>query len=119
MQRCSSHLSSKRDITEAERIGESAVKAVLEGKSGVMMYFKRISSNPYNVRIESVDATEVANRVKYFPREWNAENGHDVTEKAIEYCLPLIQGEQNFRIKNGIPQHYILPCALPRERAKK
>ena len=119
MQRCSSHLSSKRDITEAERIGESAVKAVLEGKSGVMMYFKRISSNPYNVRIESVDATEVANRVKYFPREWIAENGHDVTEKAIEYCLPLIQGEQNFRIKNGIPQHYILPCALPRERVKK
>ena len=119
MQRCSSHLSSKRDITEAERIGESAVKAVLEGQSGVMMYFKRISSNPYNVRIESVDATEVANRVKYFPREWIAENGHDVTEKAIEYCLPLIQGEQNFRIKNGIPQHYILPCALPRERVKK
>jgi 6-phosphofructokinase 1 len=119
MQRCSSHLSSKRDITEAERIGSSAVKAVLDGQSGVMMYFKRISNNPYNVRIESVDATLVANRVKYFPREWIAENGHDVTEKAIEYCLPLIQGEQNFRIKNGIPQHYILPCALPRERVKK
>lgn len=119
MQRCSSHVSSKRDITEAERIGGAAVKAMLDGASGEMMAFHRISNHPYNVRIDRVKATEVANRVKYFPREWIAENGHDVTEKAIEYCLPLIQGEQNIRIKNGIPQHYILPCALPRETVKK
>jgi len=120
MQRCSSHLSSKRDITEAERIGGSAVKAVMEGGiSGEMMYFHRISNHPYNVRIDHVSAEKVANHVKYFPREWISENGHDVTDKAIEYCLPLIQGEQNIRIKNGIPQHYILKCALPRETVKK
>lgn len=119
MQRCSSHISSKRDITEAERIGGAAVKAMLDGNSGVMMYFKRISNHPYNVRIDIVDAAEVANKVKYFPREWIAENGHDVTHHAIEYCLPLIQGEQNIRIENGIPRHYILPCALPHETVKR
>ncbi len=119
MQRCSSHLSSKRDITEAERIGGAAVKAFFEGVSGEMMVFKRISNHPYNVRIEHVDASLIANHVKYFPREWIAENGHDVTDRAIEYCLPLIQGEQNIRIENGIPQHYILKCALPRETVKK
>ena len=119
MQRCSSHLSSKRDISEAERIGSSAVKAMMDGKSGVMMYFNRISNKPYTVRIDYVDAKEVANRVKYFPREWIAENGHDVTDKAIEYCLPLIQGDQNIRYENGIPHQFILRCALPRETVKR
>lgn len=119
MQRCSSHISSKRDISEAERIGASAVKAMIDGNSGIMMCFKRTSNKPYTVRIDRVDAREVANRVKYFPREWIAENGHDVTDKAIEYCLPLIQGEQNIRYENGIPHQFILRCALPRETVKR
>lgn len=118
MQRCSSHLSSKRDITEAERIGGAAVKAALEGKTGIAMTFHRVSNHPYNVRIEAVDVREVANKVKYFPTEWINEAGNNVTDDAIEYCLPLIQGEQNIRIKNGLPQHYILRCALPREAAQ-
>ena len=118
MQRCSSHLSSKRDITEAERIGGAAVKTALDGISGVMMTFCRVANQPYNIRVDYADVSQVANKVKYFPQEWITENGHDVTQEAIDYCLPLIQGEQNIRIKNGIPQHFILPCALPRETAK-
>lgn len=118
MQRCSSHLSSKRDITEAERIGGAAVKTALDGNSGVMMTYYRVANQPYNIRIDFVNVNQVANKVKYFPKEWICENGNDVTKEAIEYCLPLIQGEQNIRIKNGIPQHYVLPCALPRETAK-
>ncbi len=116
MQRCSSHLSSKRDITEAERIGGAAVNAALNGHSGKMMVFRRVSEHPYNIRIESVDASRVANRVKYFPTEWINAEGNDVTEAAIRYTLPLIQGEQNFHMKNGMPQHYVLPEALPRPK---
>ena len=116
MQRCSSHLSSKRDISEAERIGGAAVKAALEGVSGEMMMFHRVANHPYNVRIEHVDIAKVANRVKYFPAQWINERGNNVTDDAVEYCLPLIQGEQNFRYKNGMPIHYILHQALPRKR---
>lgn len=116
MQRCSSHLSSKRDIAEAERIGGTAVKAALDGISGEMMVFRRVANHPYNVRIEHVDVSKVANCVKYFPIEWIAESGNNVTDEAVEYCLPLIQGEQNIRIKNGLPQHYILHHALPRKK---
>ena len=119
MQRCSSHLSSKRDITEAERIGGAAVSAALQGDSGCMMTFRRISQHPYNIRIEQVDVSKVANHVKYFPKEWIAKNGHDVTNDAVEYCLPLIQGEQNIRIKNGIPQHYVLHEALPNPKKQQ
>ena len=112
MQRCSSHVSSKRDITEAERIGGAAVKVALDGNSGVAMVFKRVSNHPYNVKIEYVDVKEVANKVKYFPKEWITENGHDVTEDAIEYCLPLIQGEQNIHTRNGLPIQFILKKSL-------
>lgn len=116
MQRCSSHLSSKRDITEAERIGGAAVKAALDGFSGRMMVYKRVRNHPYNIRIEHVDVREVANKVKYFPLEWINETQNNVTEEAIEYCMPLIQGEQNFRMKNGLPQHYVLRTALPHHK---
>lgn len=116
MQRCSSHLSSKRDITEAERIGGSAVKIALDGFSGRMMIYRRISNHPYNMRIEHVDVRNVANKVKYFPTEWITENHNNVTNDAIEYCLPLIQGEQNFIMKNGMPRHYVLRFNLPREK---
>ena len=112
MQRCSSHISSKRDITEAERIGGAAVKVALDGNSGVAMIFKRVSNHPYNVRIDYVDVKEVANKVKYFPKEWITEDGHDVTEEAIEYCLPLIQGEQNIQMRNGLPIQFILKKRL-------
>lgn len=113
MQRCSSHLSSKRDITEAERIGGAAVNAMMQGHTGEMMIFKRVSNSPYNVRIEHIAVDKVANHVKYFPAEWINEAGNDVTQEAIEYCLPLIQGEQNFHYKNGMPQHYVLKFNLP------
>lgn len=116
MQRCSSHLSSKRDITEAERIGGAAVKAALDGFSGRMMVYKRVRNHPYNIRIEHVDVREVANKVKYFPLQWINETHNNVTEEAIEYCMPLIQGEQNFRMKNGLPQHYVLRTALPHHK---
>ena len=108
MQRCSSHVSSKTDITEAELIGSAGVEAALEGKSGVAMIFERVSNKPYDVRISSADVTQIANKVKYFPTEWITEDGHDVTAEAIEYGLPLIQGEPDIHMRNGLPAQFIL-----------
>lgn len=115
MQRCSSHLSSKRDVAEAEKIGGAAVKAAMDGVSGEMMVFHRVSNKPYNVRVEHVDISKVANHVKYFPVNWITAEGNNVTDEAVEYFLPLIQGEQNIRFKNGLPQHFVLHSALPRK----
>ena len=109
MQRCSSHIASWTDLTEAERIGRAAVIAALsEGKSGVMMAFKRISNDPYRVEIVSADITKVANCEKKFPREWINAEGNNVTIDALNYFLPLIQGEPQIEFRNGIPVHFRL-----------
>ena len=36
----------------------------------------------------------------------------EFTDDAIEYCLPLIQGEQNIHMRNGLPIQFILKKSL-------
>lgn len=108
MQRCSSHIASLTDITEAEQIGAAAVNAALNGESGVMMTFHRISNNPYRVEILSADIKSIANMERKFPNEWISKDGNDVTTDALNYFLPLISGEVYQEYKNGIPVHFRL-----------
>ncbi len=108
MQRCSSHIASLTDITEAKTIGEEAVRAALRGESGVMMVFKRISNNPYRVEVVSADISGIANKEKFFPAEWINSKGNNVTVDALNYFLPLIQGEPQIEYMNGIPVHFRL-----------
>lgn len=108
MQRCSSHISSKRDIEESKKIGAYAVREALNGQSGRVMVFNRVSNCPYNIKIESVPAENIANKVKYFPPSWINEDKNDVLPSASDYFLPLIQGEQNIIMRNGMPVHFKL-----------
>ena len=109
MQRCSSHIASLTDLNEAERIGREAIKAALTyGESGVMMAFRRISNNPYRVEIVTADISKIANQEKKFPREWINPEGNNVTVDALNYFLPLIQGEPQLEFRNGIPVHFRL-----------
>ena len=108
MQRCSAHICSKTDIDEAESIGAAGVSAALSGETGKVMIFNRISDVPYVVDIDCVDACEIANKEKKFPREWINALENDVNEKAYGYFLPLIQGEVKIRMKNGMPVHFKL-----------
>ena len=108
MQRCSSHICSKTDIDEAELIGSAGVKAALDGQTGRTMVFRRLSDIPYVVTIDTAPASEVANKEKFFPPEWINKQGNDVTEAAFRYFLPLIQGEVNIAMRNGMPLHFKL-----------
>ncbi len=109
MQRCASHIASKTDIDESVKIGEEAVKTALSGQTGKMMSFKRISDRPYFVEIVPVDTKDVANKEKLFPKEWINNQGNNVTFQALDYFLPLIQGELNILMKNGMPVHFKIP----------
>ncbi len=106
MQRCSSHISSKTDIDEAEAIACEAVIAAVNGVTGKMMAFKRLRNTPYTVVIEYIDANEVANKERFFPREWINSDCNNVLDEAVDYFLPLINGEQIIRMRNGVPIHY-------------
>lgn len=108
MQRCSSHIASLTDLDESERIGSAAVDCALSGSSGRMMGYRRISNEPYRIEIVSFDVDEAANKEKYFPAEWITDDKCDVTTDALNYFLPLIQGEVTTEYRNGIPVHFRL-----------
>ena len=104
-QRCAGHLLSDTDFTEAFAIGEKGVEAALKGKSGEMMIFTRISSDPYEVRIESVDIHKIANQEKTVPIEWIVD-GNDISDEFLAYLRPLILGEVAIRYgEDGLPIH--------------
>jgi 6-phosphofructokinase 1 len=106
MQRCSSHLCSKTDIDEAEAIGAAGLRAALQGNTGKMMYFRRISDVPYETVIEMADVSECANLEKKFPKEWITPSQNNVTDEAVRYFLPLIQGDVKLITRCGLPMHF-------------
>ncbi len=105
MQRCASHMISKTDMEESFRIGSEGVKAAMNGCTGKMMAFKRMNNQPYFCSVTTVDVKDVANKEKKFPAELINEQGNNVIDKAIEYFLPLIQGEVSVPMQNGMPVH--------------
>ena len=72
------------------------------------MVFRRIKDAPYTVVIEPAEARDIANREKFLPEDYINEKGNNITEKALSYFLPLIQGERSLILENGIPQHFLI-----------
>ena len=108
MQRCSSHLCSKTDIDESEQIGAAGVQCALNGETRLVMVFRRIHDMPYTVVMEPADASQIANREKFLPREFLTPAGNNISDKAMPYFLPLIQGELNLQMHGGIPKHFTI-----------
>lgn len=104
-QRCAAHIASKTDITESVQIGASAVRAAVNGESGKMMIYKRVSNNPYKIEFDTQDIADCANEAKSVPAEFISSDGNDVTKEFIDYVLPLIQGEVDYTYENGLPVH--------------
>ena len=108
MQRCSSHLASKTDIDESENIGSAGVRCALSGQTGKVMVFRRISDMPYTIVIETADAYEIANNEKHLPEEYINSAGNNISDTAIPYFMPLIQGELNPIMSQGVPKHFAI-----------
>lgn len=108
MQRCSSHIASLTDLCESEEIGEAAVEAALDGKTGRMMCYNRDSNLPYKMHMGDISVFDTANKEQYFPIEWINSEHNNVTDEALEYFLPLIQGETETKMKNGMPVHFVI-----------
>lgn len=108
LQRSASHLASATDITEARTIGRKAVEFALNGESGKMMTYKRISSEPYKITYEASDINGIANAEKTVPDEYINDKGNNVTNEFIKYARPLIIGQAKQYEKNGMPVHLSL-----------
>lgn len=102
-QRCSSAQLSLSDLTEASNAGAKGVESALNGETGKMVAFKRISSEPYNLEYELIDVNEVCNREKTVPLEWIINDNTDISEQFIQYAYPLIQGSVKVPEKHGLP----------------
>ncbi|ACV50788.1 phosphofructokinase [Lancefieldella parvula DSM 20469] len=104
LQRCASHAASKVDLDEAEALGAAGVKAVLQGKTGVMVGVHRIPNEPYTTEIRTTPVADVANKVKLVPREMISEDGFNVTDTALTYLRPLVAGIEEPVSVDGLPR---------------
>ena len=88
-------------------VGSDAVKAAVGGETGKMMTFVR-SEGEYSVTTKPEDIDKIANMVREVPREFINKEGNNVTDKCLEYILPLIKGETDPVYKNGLPVHFVI-----------
>lgn len=108
LQRCASHLVSRRDITEAFTAGADAVVAALNGETGKMIIFKRISNAPYSIITDSYDINLIANAEKTVPLDWIINDGTYVSKEFDDYARPLIIGELSPFMVDGLPRHLFI-----------
>tara|TARA_B100001063_G_scaffold167633_1_gene156667 strand:+ start:447 stop:1697 length:1251 start_codon:yes stop_codon:yes gene_type:complete len=103
LQRSARHISSQVDLSHAEAVGSSAVRFAADGMNGVMPIIVRNKNGKYKWKIQPAPLSKIANLEKKLPKSFISKNGMNVTNKAIDYLSPLIQGESFPYFKNGIP----------------
>lgn len=105
IQRCASHIASLTDVNEAFIVGGIAVKAAFDGETGKVGIFQRLSNNPYLMGTSIYDVNAIANVEKTVPQEWIINDGTGVSQEALDYMRPLIQGEIYPYMVDGLPRH--------------
>ena len=91
--RTSIALQSPVDREEAEEAGREAVRAALDGKTGIMVGFRRISTQPYRVETMRIPIEQVMLEERTMPDEFISPEGNDVTRAFIDWVKPLLGGE--------------------------
>lgn len=103
-QRCHATEQSLVDVEESFKLGMSAhMRSANPSFTGQMVGIKRKDSEVYDVEYFATAASNVANHVKNFPIEWAKPNYRGVTDEAIAYMRPLIEGQPVITYKNGVP----------------
>lgn len=106
LQRCASHCASLTDINESLMAGTEAVNAAISGVNGKMAGFERVNDNgAYSCKIIFNDLSIAANKEKKIPLEWINDEGNGLKKPFLDYIYPLIQGEPQIAIENGVPRY--------------
>lgn len=101
-------MASRVDIDEAFMVGGAAVKAADEGDTGKMIVIDRVSDDPYMAKTGIYDVHRIANEEKVVPRSWMNKDANYVTKDFVDYISPLIQGDYQPIMVNGLPRHLVL-----------
>ena len=104
LQRCAAHVASKTDIDEAFLAGQTAVKAAVDGNTDFMVAFERTEGDVYKCNTKLLPLDKVANTEKKVPREWINKEGNGILPEFVDYALPLIQGQTEMMIEDGLPR---------------
>ncbi len=108
LQRSARHIASKTDVKQAYQLGQHAVMLALKGHNAVMPTVERVSDTPYRYKIGMAPLARVANVEKFMPRDFITPDGFGITAKCKRYLVPLIQGEDPPKYKNGLPKYVTL-----------
>jgi len=76
------------DRKDAWNCGESAVRAAVDGHSGVMVGLRRVEGAISETFL--IPLPEVAYIERTFPKEWMGPNGEGVTQDFLDYAGPLV-----------------------------
>lgn len=101
-QRCSSNCLSATDLEEAVMAGSFAVQQALKGETGYMIAFNR-KDGDYGMECALVDVNDVCNKEKTVPLEWITDDGSNLSQEFIDYASPLVKGECQRPMKDGLP----------------
>ena len=104
--RSSNFAQSLVDVTEAYELGMSAHMRSADGvfTSSVVGIRPRADLDaPYNAEFFAGPASEFANYVKQFPKEWILPDYAGITDEAKKYFAPLIEGEPKLVYEGGRP----------------
>lgn len=88
--RAQTEMQSFVDRNEAVEAGAEAVRVLLDGQSGFMTGFKRVSTEPYRVRLIRIPLEDVTLVERTLPPEYIAPSGHDVTNAFLSWARPLL-----------------------------
>ncbi len=113
LQRCAAHNASAVDVEEAFMAGKVAVESAVAGETGKMVAFqRRYEDGQYKCDCVLAPLDSVANYEKKVPAEWITPDGTNVTQDFIDYALPLIQGQPERPLENGLPRYARLKKVL-------
>lgn len=103
LQRSASHFVSEVDWQMAYHAGKSAVEAALNKEHGVLPIIEATNLSPFEWRYKTVDLMTVADLEKTVPDHFLTDDGMDVTDTALSYLAPLIEGERQVCYSKGVP----------------
>lgn len=106
-QRAAAHWASLTDTENGYACGQAAVKAAVAGSSGQMVKIVRHKKDDGSIEWSTglQPLEDIANVEHFIPRDWIDEDGFMPNEKFVEYVKPLVEGDIDTPMLDGLPKY--------------